>query len=459
MLRSLHDYIKRHALLKPGDRVGVAVSGGADSVALLRWFLDFRAELGVVLSVVHFNHNLRGDESRGDEQFVSDLARNFDLPFHRAEADTRTYAREKELSIEAAARELRYKFFGTLIKDGMLDKVGTAHTLDDQAETVLLRIFRGTGTSGLAGILPKLKVGNGAIIRPLLSTRRADVLQHLAEWNQTWREDSTNTETTFTRNRVRHQLIPFLEQSFNPEIDEALSNLAEIARAEDEFWSAQTADAFMKCFRNGALLIDELLKLPVALQRRVLRLAAMQRGAQLDFLHSERILDLVTSKSREQRIVELPNSFRAILSANDLRFETAAAQAKNCGYSYNLPIPGEVAIPELRILLRAKVVTDAATPTDYNGDRRLALDQLASHLVVRNWRPGDRFWPAHTRSEKKVKELLQERHLASREKSLWPVAVSGESIVWMRGFPVSSTLAARGGVAVEIEELPLSPDA
>jgi tRNA(Ile)-lysidine synthase len=445
------------SLFKPGDRVGVAVSGGADSVALLRALLESRAEVGLVLSIVHFNHKLRAEESDEDEQFVTELARTYDLPLYRSEADTKTITREKEASIEATARDLRYGFFGRLIKDGTVDTVATAHTLDDQAETVLLRIIRGTGTSGLAGILPRLKVGDGAIVRPLLQARRMDIVSYLNEVKQAWREDSTNSETVFTRNRLRHELLPQMSRSFNPEIVESLANLAEIARSEDEFWASATADAFVRCYRNNALDTAELCKLPTALQRRVLRLAAIQKGATLDFEHTERILDLLRSThSRDEKTVELPDGFRALLAGTQLVIGTDDPQAKPCGFSYSLAIPGEIEIPELRLVIRALYVTDAIPSDRYNDEHKLAVDRLRSPLTLRNWRPGDRFWPAHTRAEKKVKELLQDRRVASREKSLWPVALADDEIVWMRGFPVSARHAAKfNEPAVVLEELPL----
>jgi tRNA(Ile)-lysidine synthase len=453
-------------LFNPGDRLGIAVSGGADSVALLRTLLERRAELGLVLSIVHFNHKLRGDESDLDERFVTDLAREYDLPLYGSEADTKTFAREKALSIEAAARDLRYSFFGKLIKERRLDKVATAHTLDDQSETVLLRIIRGTGTSGLAGILPRLKVGKGAIVRPLLHTRRAEIVSYLKERNQSWHEDSTNSETIFTRNRLRHEVLPRLA-AFNPEITASLSNLAEIARVEDEYWASATADAFVRCYRANAIEVTEFLKLHQALQRRVLRLAAIQKGANLDFEHTEQILKILQAPpSREQRTIELPQGFRAVLTGPQLLITTDEPQPKPCGFNYALPIPGEVTIRELRLLLRAELVTGvtASTPRSgypisddaYNDDHQLAIGRLTTPLTVRNWRPGDRFWPAHTRSEKKVKDLLQDRRVPSREKSLWPVVLAGDQIVWMRGFPVSSSHAAKAGEqAVVFVEVPL----
>lgn len=455
MLRALNT-----SLFKPGDRVGVAVSGGADSVALLRILLECRNELGLVLSVVHFNHKLRGEESDGDERFVAELAHAHDLLLHRGEVDTRTFAREKALSIEAAARELRYAFFAKLIKEGLVDKIATAHTLDDQAETVLFRVIRGTGTSGLAGILPRLKVGNGAIVRPLLGVRRSEVIALLNGLHQSWREDSTNSETVFTRNRIRHELLPQIARSFNPDVLEALANLAEVARAEDEFWASATAEAFVRCHRNNAVELAELVRAPLAIQRRVVRLAAIQKGAHLDFAHTERVLDLARSTvSRGERTVELPNGFRAVVAGGMITFTTDAPQAKSCGFSYLLPIPGEIAIPELGMKLRATLVTSGHSGGDsdgYNDDHKLAVGRLKTPLTVRNWRAGDRFWPAHTRSEKKVKELLQDRRVASREKSLWPVALAADEIVWVRGFAVAARQMARENEpAVVLEELPL----
>ena len=434
----------------------MAVSGGPDSVALLRLLLELRGELGLVLSIVHFNHKLRGAESEQDEAFVRQLSAAHHLEIYASEADTARFAREKELSIEAAARELRYAWFGRLIKDGVLDKVATAHTLDDQAETVLLRIFRGTGTSGLSGIHPRVLVGQNSpdwkgIVRPLLSTPRVNIESYLHEVGQAWRTDSSNSETTFTRNRLRHGLLPAIK-GFNPEVVESLANLAEIARAEDEFWSAQTAEAFVQVHHNRQLDVPELQKLPLALRRRVLRLAAIQAGVSLDFHHAERILHQLGCSAA----IELPNGFRAVIDQRTLCFEAAEPQAKPCGYSYRLTIPGEIEIAELGLRVRAAIVTETENSSRYNGDPRLALDGLPQELMVRNWRPGDRFWPAHSRSSRKVKQLLQERHLPAREKTLWPVALAGEEIVWMRDFPVSARHVARQEKGVAILAVPLT---
>src|SRR6266705_2129331 len=290
-------YIRRHKLLNPGDRVGVAVSGGADSVALLRLLLELRTELGVVLSVVHFNHKLRGLEADADEQFVADLGSQNKLEFHRESGDVAAYSAAKRLSIETAAREMRYEFFRRLLLEGRMNRVVTAHTLDDQAETVLLRVVRGAGTRGLAGIYPQLSVSSSqfsvggqasvadrqqvcsSIVRPLLGVRRKELEAYLIAEGQRWREDSSNRDLQHARNRVRHGILPRLERNLNPAVREILAETAEIARAEEEYWNAEVGRILEGSGRRlrdtGATVgLRSFAGLPLALQRRLARAAA-----------------------------------------------------------------------------------------------------------------------------------------------------------------------------------------
>ena len=181
---------------------------------MLRLLLEARTELGIVLSVAHFNHRIRGAEADGDEAFVRALAAKYDLAFHLAAADTPHFARDHHLGLEAAARQLRHEFFRGLIQRDQANKVATAHTLDDQAETVLLRLMRGAGTKGLAGIYPELALEGGSIVRPMLNSRRGERRAYLQSLNQDWREDTTNSDPSFTRNRVRQRLLPVIEQQF-----------------------------------------------------------------------------------------------------------------------------------------------------------------------------------------------------------------------------------------------------
>jgi tRNA(Ile)-lysidine synthase len=488
-------YIHRESLLSPGDRVGIAVSGGADSIALLRLLLELRPELGIVLSVVHFNHQLRGAESDSDAEFVAQLAAELKLQLHGSSADTAQYAGEHDLSLETAARELRYDFFRELLTESpdnpALDKIATAHTLDDQAETVLMRMIRGTGMKGLGGIYPRLVTDDpesdsaGEIVRPLLAITRAELESYLRSLAQAWREDSSNREMKHTRNRVRHLLLPIIEKEFNPAIREGLSELADIARAEEDYWqnesagwmgrgihwSAEPAGQRSSLVQLGAPASEPaepgspqliatvdlmwLLSEPLAVQRRAIRGIADHGEFALEFKHVEQILHLAAEENAGSKQLELPQGWSVSREEDVLRFASAQAsssvESEGHGYEYRLPVPGRVAVSEARTIFYASV----AAPDAVHADDLLELDLLQKELTVRNWRAGDRFWPVHRKEPKKVKELLQEQQVTGGRRKSWPLVLSGDEIVWVRGFAVANRFRwqAGAGAAVQIREV------
>ena len=444
-------YIRSRELMRAGDRVCVAVSGGADSVALLRLLLDLRRELGIVLSIAHLNHNLRGADSDADAAFVASLAAGHQLELHAASEDVASYAKKHSLSLEAAGRRLRYRFFGRLVRDGSVTRVSTAHTADDQAETVLLRLLRGAGPRGMRGILPSREVvGEGGlianhkslianVIRPLLSTRRADLRAYLRDLGQTWREDASNSDLSFARNRIRAELLPLLERDYNPSLVDALASTAEIARAEEEFWDAELARLAPSVFSPaGRLRVPELLRQPLAVQRRLVRLA----GGPVGFDPVEQVLDFARRGGRAERSLDLPNAQAARFAAAELWFEAAPAEpARPNAYEYRLPIPGEVCVRELQRKITAFVLPRQSAAEGYNPQQFLDPASLASELSIRNWRAGDRFRPLHSKSPRKLKELLQK--VPASQRQVWPVAVSGDEIVWVRGLAVAHGRSAR----------------
>jgi len=524
-------HIWRQELLKAGDRVGVAVSGGIDSVALLRLLLELQGELGIVLSVVHFNHKLRGEESDADEQFVARLAREYDLEFHGDSDDVGQRAAEERVSVEAAARELRYGFFrhllgeegdpqglkpgsgatgdgaaesralsgATLSKQSStsLDKVASGHTLDDQAETVLMRIIRGAGLRGLGGIHPRIAVADdegdlcGEIVRPLLGIRRRELQQHLIDIGQCWREDSTNADTSLTRNRVRKLVIPLLEKEFNPAVAESLAELAEIARGEEDYWENEVAgwmgtavhwsepdwarkatsrarlvqigmasggrelmpsdeDSLQHKIDNAPWMVMNasvsrlwFLSEPEAVQRRLVKAIGEQASVPLEFKHVEEILRFAADGG-SGKALSLPLGWKTVAEQEQLVFLTPdlRAQAEPKDYDYELLVPGQTIVAEAGVAFGARRVPAGET-AGYNPDHLLDAESLPGPLRVRNWRPGDRFWPAHTKSPKKIKELLQERHVSHEERRLWPVVASGNELVWVRGFAVPARYRAR----------------
>jgi tRNA(Ile)-lysidine synthase len=550
----LLSHIRRDELLKAGDRAGVAVSSGIDSVALLRLLLELRGELGIVLSVVHFNHKLRGEESDGDVRFVADLACVHGLEFFSDSDDVSEHADREGISVEAAARELRYGFFRYLLgsegtsgakallqnettyrgaesaapPDGaepilgvevlggsqnphpvanqatrmghplgqrLLDKIVTGHTLDDQAETVLLRLIRGTGVGGLAGIHPRIPVEDdegevsGEIVRPLLTTRRRELERYLKDLGQCWREDSSNADHAFTRNRLRKLVLPLLEKEFNPAVAENLAELAEIARGEEEFWDNEVAGwmgtavnwiepdwvleatqktlvqislSHSQLFPSGDVELESridsapwlvanasvsrpwFLREPVAVQRRVVKAIAEHAGIPLEFKHVEEILRFSADEEQSGGELTLPLGWKLVRHREELLFVTPdLRQAKPPqDYECELAVPGRVILPEIGLAIESRRVP-ADVAAEYNPDQLLDAVSLPGPLWVRNWRAGDRFWPAHTKSPKKIKELLQERHLAQPERALWPVVVSGDKIVWLRGFATHAKLGAK----------------
>lgn len=509
--------IRKQEFLRAGNRVALAVSGGADSVALLCLLEELRGELGIVLSVAHVNHKLRGAESDEDERFVTELAAAYGLELHavtrglepnavNAPVQGSSVGAESSMrpksGVEAAARELRYKFFRELAYQGHVVKIATAHTLDDQAETVLLRIFRGTGIRGLAGIHPRLRLEDNRgrkeaenlkeevrakdepqraseVVRPLLGFRRAELRNYLWARGQSWREDSSNENMAFLRNRVRHRLLPLIAEEYGAATIEHMAELAEIARAEEE-WAVSTQYSApgiqSAASATGVTLeVDQLLAPPLAVGRRLVR-AWVEMNApevRISFRLIEEILELARGEAGKK--LELPGGAacgNAVLSnagagtarqipaahinvrrgRKELVLEWKAGEEPG-NYQYPLAFPGEIAVPELQTRIEARRVDVESVP---EGERHGLLDpaRVGAELLIRNWRSGDRYWPAHTAAEKKVKELLGDRHATGTEKKLWPVAVAEDGgLVWMRGFAAPEAVRARTGKAIWIREI------
>ena len=499
------DHIRRLELLKAGDRVGVAVSGGADSVGLLWILFELRDEIGLVLSVVHFNHKLRGAESDEDERFVSDLARKLGLEYFAGNGDASAEAAASGMSVEAAARELRYDFFGQLqgsAADGVprLDKIATGHTLDDQAETVLMRVVRGTGMRGLAGIYPVFEIEKddesiGEVIRPMLTVRHSELREYLTEIGQSWREDSSNLDAKFTRNRMRHTILPLLESQFNPAVQQTLSELADIARGEEDYWQNEIAgwmgtaihwaepewanpaqqglvqlQPFNPELRErlqepGPLVMNAtvdrmwLLSEPLAVQRRAIKAVGELAGFPLEFKHVEEILRFASDEDGGGKELSLPLGWSVTREPTALTFLTPDLRSREqvpVDYEYVLQVPGRALVPEAGSVVEAVRVNLAEEGARYNRDHLLNSALLSKELRVRNWRPGDRFWPAHTKSAKKIKELLQEHHVTGTSRKTWPVVVCGDQIVWVRGFVVPASHEVKDrGQGILIRETPL----
>lgn len=490
MLKPLLAYIREHSLVRAGDRLGVAVSGGADSVALLRALLMLREELGVLVSVVHVHHGIRGAEADADAEFVSSLADEHGLALHLLHADVPAYAAKHGLSLEAAGRAVRYRYFGELLSK-MLDRLATAHTRDDQAETVLLRLLRGAGTRGLAGVYSDVIVADSAcqttplkrnarlsgppakpafglsgvvalaphIIRPLLDTSRSEVEAFLRELGQPWREDSSNADRAFLRNRVRHELLPTLERDFNPNVRQVLAQTADVARDEEEWWAAEVAEILNSHLEKDdadSFPVPAFAGLHVAMQRRVLRAMAEDAGEPLGFdaIEGARAAILAGTVGTWPITGSLTlhlQRFRLADSRFFFQISPPVGQTQESLYEYDLPVPGRIDVPELGIRIRA-----VSVPSQAEGE--LSASVAGRTLRLRNWRAGDRFHAQGRGGDKKIKELFQIYRIPAADRARWPVLECDGEIVWVRGLPPSEKWGPRPGeeFSILLDTVPLS---
>jgi tRNA(Ile)-lysidine synthase len=447
-------------------RLAVALSGGADSVALLRALAARRLELGLVLHAAHLHHGLRGEEADGDLEFCRELAAKLEIPFHEARVDAAAEARadaktgKPAETIEEAARRLRYAWFRRLMVSGEVDAVVTAHTLDDQAETVLGKFLRGAWTEGLAGISPRVESGEGVILRPLLDTKRSEIEAYLNSLGQSWREDSTNRHLTFTRNRIRHELLPLLE-GWNPRLREHLAQMAKLAHDEEAWWIAELARLAPQLILPGrpsrgggraagagvAIEVSRLAALAPALQRRLVRHAAQQFGIALDFTATEAVRALALGGRAGQRLA-LPQGLCAERTARELRLSVApepAAEGKGAGapeLRYEVAIPGDIDAPEFGVRLHVALVDDGTPQSGHaapeNGPEvhengQVGSDRMPQRVTLRNWKPGDRVRLRYSSGLRKVKEVLERLHVTGTERAVWPVLEAGGRVVWMKG--------------------------
>jgi tRNA(Ile)-lysidine synthase len=430
MQQIIESAIARYKMLRNGNRLGVAVSGGADSVFLLHAL----HELGLAAGVLHVNHQLRGAESDADEAFVRAVAARFELPVAVAHIPVAPG------NVEQEARRARYGFFRQQIAAGFCDAVATGHTLDDQAETVVSRFLRGAGTAGLSGIRP---VSDLRIIRPQLGLRRQDIRAWLTERGIEWRDDTSNLDTAFERNRIRLDLLPKL----SPALPEILAATAEWARGEEDYWNDEITRLSPGLLeqRGETILISAkaLMLQPAAVQRRLLRRAVeLLRGSLrgIDFGHIEAIRALTASLEGSGRL-QLPD-LDIFRSFDWLRLGPIGLDSRHeRDFEVPLTVPGHVALPERGLFMDLELTTGADV---YNKQKYNVLDwsRCAGSLALRNWRPGDRYRQPGKSGAEKIKSLFQEYRVPLWERRFWPVIASGETIVWTRRFGPAAEFAA-----------------
>ena len=455
MLDRVRQTIQKYRLLVPGDKVIVGVSGGPDSLALLHSLMVLQGEFDYTLQVAHLNHGLR-PEAAADAEYVRDLANRWGLPVTVAKRDVLAFRQEHHLSLEAAAREVRYRFLREVAAAAGATKIAVGHQAEDQAETVLLNLLRGSGLTGLKAMLPR----RGQLIRPLLLISRGEIEEYCRDNGLRPRRDCTNDDVAYRRNKIRHQLLPLLAREYNPAIVATLGRTALILQ-EDERVLADLAEGalndLIKSRAGHGLILDRQgwLDLAPALQRRVLKLAAAALGHQVSFHQVEQAREVV----QRGGVLTWPGRLRLLVEGPELHLQLPRGKPGRLTFAYPLEVPGITPLPELGQAIRAEFAPPPRTFAPGREDEAwLDREQLKVPLLVRNWRQGDYFRPLGLKGKKKLQDYFIDRHLPAARRPLIPLVTSGGRIAWVAGMGLADdfkvTPATRETLHLKLEPWP-----
>lgn len=440
MLDRIRKAIEEHNLIEKGDKVIVAVSGGPDSVCLLHVLYQFREEYDLKLYGAHLNHNFRGIEAQMDAQYVSDLCEDLDVLCFTKSMDVPQYAKMHGLSSEEAGRILRYDFFEEIAQRANATKIAVAHNKNDQAETVLMRLLRGTGLQGLTAI----HIKRGKIVRPLLDIDRESIEKYCKIYNLSPRIDKSNLESIYYRNKIRLELIPYLEENYNPNVMANLVRTAEILKKDFDFIEERAKEVYADLVDNQGeqgleLPIEGIQKLHNALQSRVIRLAAEQllgRQEILEYKHVQDALELM-QKGLTGKKITLPMGLIAKISYKNICFITGEQEDKV--FHYELPIEGSLDLKEIGGTFETRIVEREEIKEISRDKYRkyFDYDKIENELSIRNRREGDRFYPLGLMGSKKLKDFFIDYKVDRDERDKIPLICDGDEIMWVVGFRIS----------------------
>ena len=449
--KTVENTIIDHELITDKDCVLTGLSGGPDSVALLWCLYRLSNRFGFQIGAAHLNHDLRGCESRADADFSAAFASRLKIPCHIETISVSDYQREHKLSLEEAARKVRYAFLSQIAAAHGYTKIALGHHADDNAELVLMNLIRGSGSAGLSGIPVKRPMGNPhsptsdlTIIRPLIRLTKTEIVSFLSANNLQWRTDHTNRDTAHLRNRIRHDLLPTLKKNFNPNIVETLNRSASIAESE-EAWITETLRPVFENIivrldaRHVRLSLPELAQHPLPVARRILRQAIRQAKGDLQkisFQHVASVMALCLSR-REQGALDLPDRLRIEKSAAHLTLYRSAAPLRKTPFQaraqsvqngiYQLERPGAALLPVFGLKISAEIMAEGFKPDfSITGHHMTFFDMTAIHfpLLIRRVRSGDRFRPLGAAGTQKLKKFFIDHKVPMWERTQCPIIES-----------------------------------
>jgi tRNA(Ile)-lysidine synthase len=437
LLQKVIHTIERHGLISRGEKVLVAVSGGPDSVALLEVLHSFSEERGWKLAVAHLHHAIRGEEADEDLRFVEARARHLGLPFFWKRLHE-GWQRGKGGSLEQKARQLRYAFLEECLTSWGGHKVALGHQADDQAETVLTALLRGSGTRGLRG----MPYQRGPFVRPLLDVSREEILGFLEQRSIDFRQDSSNLDTTFLRNRIRHVLIPLIRDRFTASPQRPLLRVARLCALDEEFFEEMLEEIKGRVLEIGQgeveVDLEEVRRLHPALRWRLLRelyREVREDSSSLSMIHVESMDRLCMDRATEERWISLPGGVRFGVSGYRV-IVTSRDPKDHPSLFVRLEIPGETFIPQLGLKITLEV-DNLGLPSHEvkgGGDRALMdMDAIVGRVSIRGPRPGDRMRPLGMGGSRKIHDILVDLKVPRRLRWRVPLMVDEEGIIWMVG--------------------------
>lgn len=436
ILKTIRKTVKEYNLLEKKNKVLIAYSGGPDSSCLLALLLELRQELSLEIFLGHFNHKLR-PRAEDDEKFVKNVAQKHSLPLFVGSRNVRAFAKRRKLNLEEAARKLRYDFLRKTAANIGANKIATGHTMTDQAETLLMRLMRGSGMQGLAGLYPMVE---GMIIRPLIQLEREDIKLYLKKRGIPYQIDESNFDRRFLRNRIRMELIPYIRKNFEPKIVAQLGKVASILQEEEALLGKiameKAQSAILIKNRQICLDLDSLFSLPLALRRRTVRRFIHQLKGDLrgiSFKDIESVLAMAKGKEyhMKKNLILCREGGLIFLKARNFR------QAK---YEYRWSGRKSLKIKEVNSIFEGKELgMEDFASLDFNDNvyAYLDLEKLRFPLLVRSRREGDRYRPLGSPGKKKLKEIMRAKHIPLSQRKSQPLFLSGKEIVWVLGLPVS----------------------
>lgn len=432
--------IFKHQMIEKGDRIVIGLSGGPDSVFLFEMLRQLKDQLEISLYIAHINHGVRGKEARSDQDFVEEMSKKYNIPFYLKEADMNGYAKKHNLSQEEAGREIRYAFFNEILQELGGGKIAVGHNKNDQAETLLMRFFRGTGLDGLKGI--EHRVNN--IIRPILDISRDEIEAYLKEENIASKIDKTNLETIYNRNKIRLETIPHIEKNYNPNIVETLFRSSSNFKEDGDFLSSYSKDVFLKLSRKEASKISlnrqELDKEHNSIKSRIIRQAIEEIKGDLNGLSQKHIEDSLSfiEKGQTGRGIDLIDGIRLVLNYDLVEISRDSGLKKD-KYSYELE-EGLTVIESLNMEIKLEIIDrdNFEENIKYPYIKYFDYDNINGSLQIRNRRNGDIFKPLGMNGKsKKIKDFFIDEKVPRENRDLVPIIAIGEDILWLVGYRVS----------------------